>query len=686
MSKDIVESGGAFEGRRKLGTAAFIPQEQLDRNGYEHGDFWLGRTLNGRPFGWREDLNLLTCAGPRSGKGVGVVVPNLLDFPGSAVVIDPKGELADLTADYRRRVLGHKVIVLDPANTAKNIPDDLRGTYNPLDALDINDPYVTTAAQTIASGIVVPKPDADSKDQIWDATSLDFIQGVLLYILVYCEPEERTLIKLLDMITLGDRALYHCWLDVMREHDPDFVPPRGRAFELLLQRMADTEEFPLSIRGAAEKLEDMGENFKGSVLGTVRTHLDFLKPGQLWPALMHTDDPTRTFKLSEFRNKEQPLTIYLCLPVNMMQQQGRWLRLILTQIIEYLERTQSTFDKDRDLPILMLIDEFFQLGPMPSIINTLTYAPGSGLRMWLIVQDLNQLKINYPKSWETIIGACGIKQFFGINELTTAEYVSRLLGETEVLVPTVSLTETESDTAGTSESIAIGESQSRTEGSSTSIAEGVSSSSSTQRSYGTQTGTNWGSSASQGVNYGESHTGPQYSSTIPAGAPVNYSHGRNSGSSVSQGGSAGVSSSSGSSETTSVSVTHTKTKSESATSGTSRTETTGRNLSKTAGKNYGLSFAPQVRKLLSPDELMNQGFTKENLLQLVHIRDQGPMMLFRTPYYADPDFQEQIDAYRAIAPPPAISQQIAIPMDDIGEATDGASVELTTLSERSSDD
>lgn len=52
---------------------------------------------------------------------------------------------------------------------------------------------------------------------------------------------------------------------------------------------------------------------------------------------------------------------------------------------------------------------------------------------------------------------------------------------------------------------------------------------------------------------------------------------------------------------------------------------------------------------MSPSELMNDGFTKENLLQLVHIRDQGPMLLFRTPYYADPDFQEQIAAYESDA-------------------------------------
>ena len=87
MSDDLVEMGGALENRRALATSKLVPQHRLDRQGYETGDFWFGRTLSGKPFGWHEDLNLLTCAGPRAGKGVGAVIPNLLLFPGSAVVI-----------------------------------------------------------------------------------------------------------------------------------------------------------------------------------------------------------------------------------------------------------------------------------------------------------------------------------------------------------------------------------------------------------------------------------------------------------------------------------------------------------------------------------------------------------------------------------------------------------------------
>ena len=141
-----------------LGTAKIVDQETCDKQGYEEGDFWLGRTISGRPFRWYEGKNLLTCAGTQSGKGISTVVPNLLLFPGSAVVVDPKGELADLTAAYRHDKLGQKVIVLDPDNVAKNVPPDLKGTYNPLSSIDADDEKnAPSQALAVATAIVAPR-------------------------------------------------------------------------------------------------------------------------------------------------------------------------------------------------------------------------------------------------------------------------------------------------------------------------------------------------------------------------------------------------------------------------------------------------------------------------------------------------------------------------------------------------
>lgn len=433
----------------------------------------MGRSLSGRPFGWFEDLNYLTCAGPRSGKGISTVVPNLLLYPGSALVVDPKGELAELTAAYRKDKLGHKVIVLDPAGVA-DIPDDLRGTFNPLGALNAySDKDVVSAAQTIAQGIVVPEPAA-GKDPFWDKSALNFIQGVILYILKKFPPEDRTLMKLRETVASGDIDLFEEFVAAMREDDPEFEADYSLAQSQLLDNMTAMKEFGGVVREAATKIKNFGDQTRGNVLGNAMTNLDFLNDPRLWENLVHSEDPETTFALSEFRSQEQFLTVYLCLPTDMMQEQGRWLRLICSQVIQYIERTK--FDKDKDLPVLMMIDEFFQLGRFPSIVNTLTYAPGFGLRLWLIVQDLNQLKINYPKEWETILGACGVKQFFGINELTTAKYLSELIGEGEVDVPTITMTRNESETSGKTSSKTEGVSRTVTHGSTVTDTVGTSSS------------------------------------------------------------------------------------------------------------------------------------------------------------------------------------------------------------------
>jgi type IV secretion system protein VirD4 len=608
--------------RRALGTSRLIDQKRLENQGYEEGDFWLGRTLNGKAFGWTEDLNLLTCAGPRAGKGVSSVVPNLLEFPGAAIVVDPKGELASLTAAYRHRELGHRVVVLDPAGIA-DVPDELRGTYNPLAGLDAKDPKVITMAQTIASGLVVPNPAA--KEPYWDDNAIDFIQSCILYMVLNFPPEDRTLVKLREVVSVGDRELYARYLAMMREDHPEFEESLTGPFDMMIRDMTSENAFGGILRETASKISQMGEAGKGSVLGTARTHLDFLKAPELWESLADAGEDGRTFDLSELRKQDRPLTVYLCLPVEMIPRQGRWLRLIVTQAIHYIERTGPSFDKHRDLPILMMLDEFFQLGPIPSIVNTLTFAPGFGLRLWLIVQDLGQLKRNNGDSWETIFGACGIKQFFGINDMFTAKYVSELLGETEIDVPSISLTNTASESATESES------ESLSRNSSVSVSENESTSSGTNWSTGQSSSVGYSTSSSTGSSSGSNGSVSGGSNGMASG----WNTGQNQGQSSSLSYTESVSSSRGGSDSVSVGTT----RGQSIGEGSSQTRGTG--SSTTAGQNWTLSYGKQVRRVDKPEEL-TLAFTKNNLLQLTHIRDLGGCLLFRTPFYADPFFNRRL--------------------------------------------
>ena len=288
------------------------------------------------------------------------------------------------------------------------------------------------------------------------------MQGVILYIIRKFPPDQRTLMKLRQTVALGDWDLFEEFVQLMKEDDPDYESPPGKAYEMLLDEMMEMDDYGGIIREAAGAVRRFGEQTQGNILANAMTNLNFLKDPLLCDNLIHTDDPETTFSLSELRDQDQHLTVYLCLPTKKMPVQGKWLKLIAMQIMDYVQSTE--FDKSRDYPILMMLDEFYQLGPIPSIANTLTFASSYGLRLWLIIQDLGQLKTNYPKEWETIFGACGIKQFFGFNDNTTAEYVSKLLGDTEIEVPSINYTINRSQTSGQTDSETEGTSHSQSSG------------------------------------------------------------------------------------------------------------------------------------------------------------------------------------------------------------------------------
>lgn len=665
MTDELPEIPVEISKRRALSNARLVPQEMLDRQGFHPGDFWLGRTMAGRSFGWHEDMNLLTCAGPRAGKGVGVVVPNLLTFEGSTVVIDPKGELATLTAKYRRDQLGQKVVVLDPAGVAK-VPEEMRGSYNPMAHLHSDNARVVSDASALANGIVVPKPDA--KEPFWDDTALNFIQAVILYMSVYHPQETRTLTNLRQLCSIGDMDLYKEISKRAKETHPDFKEDRSQAFDAMLEDMFACDAYGGIIREAAGKIMQMGENTRGNVLSGLRTHLDFLNEPMLRDVVQGSSDPDRTFRLEELRDQSRGTTVYLCLPVDMMHMQGRWMRLVMMQIMRFIERTD--FDKTRDRPLLMMIDEFYQLGRMPSIVNSLTYAPGFGLRIWLIIQDIGQLKALYPNEWTTIMGACGIQQFFGVNDELTAKYVSEMLGEEEIEVPSISISANESATEGVNSSVSRGTNSSTTAGTNWSETHGTSQSTtegeSSTRTLGTSQGTSVSSGVSENIGWSESKNGgfstgttTNYS-TLPMAGPgssgsksgsVNHgtSSGSSGGSSASRGISRQIGTSSSVGQTKNTSKTYGSSQSStnggsySETFGKSLTENEGTNSSTTGGRTFNITVNKQVRKIFRPEEV-RLAFTKQNLTQLTYVRDQGGMVLFRTPYYADPFFVKLLES------------------------------------------
>ncbi len=334
------------------------------------------------------EKHLLTIAPTRAGKGVGTIIPNLLTYPGSAFVIDPKGENALATA-ARRRAMGQKVHVLDPWNITRLG----QSCFNPMALLDPTSIDLIEDAALIADALV-PENSRSSTEAFWEEEAKALLTGLLLYIVTHEPVELRTLPRLRELLTLDM---------------PDF--------QSLMGFMSETTVANGLVTRCANRHRQKPERERASVISSAQAHTHFLDSPRLKATLSGSD-----FRPSDL--KSERMTIYLVLPANRLHSYARWLRLIinclLSELADQPERTKH--------PVLFILDEFPALGRLGSIETALGLMAGFGVQLWPIVQDLAQLKHLYPERWASFLANAGAIQAFGINDPMTADLLSKLLG------------------------------------------------------------------------------------------------------------------------------------------------------------------------------------------------------------------------------------------------------------------
>ncbi len=363
--------------------------------------------------GIKDDRHMITVAGSRAGKGVSVIIPNLIHYQGSVLVIDPKGELASITALQRAKGLGQKVCVLDPFNRTAEWVKPYRASFNPLSILTPDNPTILEDAGLISDALVAGSHHSDPH---WDDSAKSFIEGVILHVVTYGGFEGiRDLVTVHRELSLGK--------DSLNEGEGplnQLIQEMYHNAENLIQ-----EEIGDAIKAAAMDFDERPPNEKGSVLSTIRRHIRFLGYGSMQSVLQKHD-----FDLSELKTARNGMTIYLCLPAGRMGTCNRWLRMFVNLTLEAMER-EKTIPYP---PVLLCLDEFPVLGHMKQIEDAAGQIAGFGVKLWPIIQDLSQLKTLYSDRWETFMGNAGIIQFFGNNDLTTLDFIEKRLGKTSLKV------------------------------------------------------------------------------------------------------------------------------------------------------------------------------------------------------------------------------------------------------------
>ena len=435
-----------------LGTARWMaPEAAVEKFRYPNslfsGRVWIGEGFDRQtsPLGYQDDRHVCLVSGSRGGKGVGVIVPNLCFWPGSCIVVDPKGENATVTARRRgggseyTHSLGQKVCILDPFDEVQ-LPAPLKARYNPLDAIDPKSDFAIDDAGRIAAALVVIE---SHNDPYWEQAARNLIKGLILHVLsARTFNGQRNLVTVRRLLTQGDRFSAGA-------NDAGDIS----AFELLWTRMRRNPAFNGVVAGVGEQMIAMADKQRSGVLESARVNTEFLDSTPMQRLLEKSD-----FELGELKTNPRGLTIYLTLPQRFMETHYRWLRLMIVLAVGEMERIKGRPATGQ--PTLFLLDEFAGLKRMEVIENAAAQAAGFGIKFMFVVQNLAQLQDIYEKSWETFFGNSGLKLFFQIDDDFTRSYLSRQLGELE----TVRETRSGSESRSTSYSTTTGDSVSRNTG------------------------------------------------------------------------------------------------------------------------------------------------------------------------------------------------------------------------------
>lgn len=292
----------------------------------------------------------------RSGKGVGIVIPNLLNWPESIVVLDIKQENWDITSGFRKKH-GQECFLFNPAAT-----DYRTHRYNPLAYISSDPNFRIDDVQKIANMLF---PDEDGTDVIWTATPRSLFLGIVLML---AETPEKPL-------TLGQ---------VVRE---TLVDGDGAKYfaKLINERAAAGKSYSgTCVRALNSYVSISAENTRAGVITSFRSRLE------LWiNPLVDAATSANDFDLRDVRKKR--MSIYLGVTPDNLERMAPLLNLFFQQLIDLNTRELPSQNDALKYSCILLMDEFTSIGKVGVLSKGISYIAGYNLRMLPIIQSPNQL-------------------------------------------------------------------------------------------------------------------------------------------------------------------------------------------------------------------------------------------------------------------------------------------------------
>mgnify|MGYP003624606397 FL=1 len=339
--------------------------------------------------GWRGGHHLVV-SGTRGGKGVSAVIPAILNHQGPVVCLDIKGENFAVTRRHRE-ALGRKVAVLNPFGLVENGKDQ----FNPLDYIRPGE--LARDVALVADGLVKPEQGDGAH---FSEMARQLVAVAIEVIVTQEEPKRRNLIAVADLLLSANLdGTLEAWAE-----NGDLVGHRPAQTAATILRAGDRE--------------------RGSIQTAVSKAFDWMQSDNMRHFLSGS-----SFSMDDLLDDQ--VDLFIAVPLDQVDKQAIFMRLFINIVLGTVVRQDGR--RKVKAPILLVLDEFVRMGRMEQIMNIANVAAGAGVEALFATQDTGQVEKAYgPNDARSIFGSCITKRVFNLNDIETAEWAARHLGESTV--------------------------------------------------------------------------------------------------------------------------------------------------------------------------------------------------------------------------------------------------------------
>ena len=334
------------------------------------------------------NINVLIVGGSGSGKSSSYTIPNAHQLLGSYIFTDPKGEIYDTTAGYLKEH-GYEIKILNLVNPRSS------DSYNPLQHIQ-NEIDVDVIASTIVKG---QKAEGSASDPFWDDSAEMLLKALIYYLMATRPEEEQNLASCAELVRAAN----------------------SNGGSNLLTELMSQLPYDHPARMNYKSVEIASDKTYSSILSTLQSKL-----GKFDSKDIADLTSTNTIDFAEIVTKKTALYV---VSSDTHTAYDFLLTIFFSQMIQQLYDFADKNGGKLPIKTFFILDEFANIGQIPDFDKKISTSRSRGISFSVILQNLDQLKSIYEKSYETIIGNCDTHVFLGSNSFVTVEYFSKELGE-----------------------------------------------------------------------------------------------------------------------------------------------------------------------------------------------------------------------------------------------------------------